>query len=167
MRKTIAATTTALALVLVGPAIAGGSFTVKDSLSIGASGSSLSKGGTSGGTYAKGKNGSNAFGFSENFVTNTGKAMTGFQCDSCGNVVATDTRTSKGWGKSKARTNGAGSIAEAFSERNTFGKSKTNFHAGFSAESEYNGNGGTFPGIGWGVGGNPLTGTPGNFPGNE
>jgi len=156
MRKTIAATTTAITLALAGPAIAGG-MSVEKSFEIGASGSALSKGGTSGGTYTKGKNGSGAYSFSENFVTNAGKVSV------CAGCEATDTRTSTGWGKSRSITNGVGSVAEAFSERSTFGKSKASFNVGFEQTTEFNGQG-QFPGTGWGVGGVPGS-QFGQFPG--
>lgn len=145
MRKTILAGISALALVVsAGVASANGNnsnFSVSESFSIGASGSALSKGGTSGGTYAKGKNGSDAYSFSENYVTNTGQVNVGL-----GQSV--DTRTSTGWGKSVAKTSGVGAIAEAFSERNTFGKSKTSFYGNYSTTTQINGTW-SIPGLFW------------------
>lgn len=163
MRKIAMAAATA-ALFAAGPAMAGGGMSVEKSFDLGASGSAISKGGTSGGTYAKGKNGSNAYSFSENFVTNTGKVVTGINCGSCGTLASTDTRTSNGWGKSTAKTSGQGAVAEAFSERSTFGKSKTGFHV--SLEGSLDLDGGQFPGTGWGVGGVPGS-QFGEFPGGD
>jgi hypothetical protein len=140
MRK-ITALAAAAALFVSAPAMAGG-MSVEKSFDIGASGSALSKGGTSGGTYAKGKNGSDAYSFSENFVTNTGKVVTGINCGSCGTLASTDTRTSTGWGESVAETSGKGAVAEAFSERSTFGKSKIGFDV--DIEKSYSFGGGSY-----------------------
>ena len=137
MHKTIFATATALALAFAGPAAAGG-LSVEKSFDLGAKGSALSEGGTSGGTYAKGKNGSGAFSFSENFVTNFGKVSV------CAGCEATDVRTSEGWGKSRVNTNGAGSVGEAFSQRETFGKSKTSFDVNVEKSVEFDSSFGLF-----------------------
>lgn len=133
-------TVAAVAALISGPALAfGGSGSVSKSASFeaGAAGSSLTKGGVEGGTYAKGKNGSDAYSFSHNFVTNTGTASVGLGS-------STDTRTATGWGESIAHTNGNGAVAEAYEERSTFGKSKTSFDLGVAKSHSFSYN--------WGLG---------------
>jgi hypothetical protein len=134
---------TAVALFAASPAFAfgggSGSVSKSGSFEIGAAGSSLTKGGVDGGSYAKGKGGSDAFGFSKNHVTNTGTASVGLGS-------STDTRTATGWGLSVAKTTGPGAVAEAYEERSTFGKSKTSFNVGLSKSYDFNYSWGS---IGW------------------
>lgn len=134
---------TAVALFAASPAFAfgggSGNTSMSASFDAGAAGSSLTKGGVDGGSYAKGKNGSDAYGFSQNFVTNSGTASVGLGS-------STDTRTATGWGESVAQTNGPGAVAEAFEERSTFGKSKTSFEVGIEKSYDFSYSWGN---IGW------------------
>jgi len=128
-------TVAAVAALISGPALAfggnaGESYSVSTALEAGAAGSSLTKGGVDGGSYAKGKNGSSAYSFSGNYVTNTGTATVGLG-------QSMDTRTAYSIGGSKAVTNGAGAVAEAYEERSTFGKSKTSFDLGVAKSHSF------------------------------
>lgn len=128
MRKTILASAAALALSAATPALAGGG----PDLEINAStaGKAAISGKTTGGSYAFGKNGSDAFALSSNVVRTFGTSNVDLgQSENFG--------VSSSYGKSLARTNGAGSVAEAFETRNLRFSNFTRFNV--NAEIEFGG----------------------------
>lgn len=135
MRKTIAATTTALALALAGPALAGGGSSMSLSLSVGAGGDAGIKGTIEGGTYAFGKNSSDAFAQSKNGIKTFGISEVELgQSENFGH--------SSSWGKSLAKTSGKGAKAEAFETRKLKFDNFTRFNADVSLNKNFSGFGG-------------------------
>jgi hypothetical protein len=134
MRKTIAATTTALGLILAGPAIAGGP-SASFSLDAGAGGNAGISGKIEGGTYALGKNGSDAFAQSSNFVETYGVSNVGLgQSNNYG--------VSSSWGKSFAKTSSKGAKAEAFETRKLRFNNFTRFNINVEIDKNFGGFGG-------------------------
>lgn len=130
MRKTIAATTTALTLVLAGTAFAGGpSFETTVNFDAGTGGKASISGTIEGGTYAKGKNGFDAFAKSVNRVETFGLSDVDLG-------ESSNYGLSTSWGKSRSTTNGPGAVAEAFEQRTLSFSNFSRFNVDLSVEKE-------------------------------
>jgi hypothetical protein len=134
MRKIIAATTTAITLAVAGPALAGGSSS-SFNLDLGVGGNAGINGKIEGGSYAFGKNGSDAFAQSSNFVETFGVSNVGLGESSNYGV-------SSSWGKSLAKTSGKGAKAEAFETRKMKFDNFTRFNVDMEMDKNFGGFGG-------------------------
>lgn len=138
MRKLTVSLATAAALALAGTAHAGGpSTTVILSLDAGAGGNAGTSGKIEGGTYALGKNGSDAFARSSNLVETFGISDVALGLSESYGV-------STSWGQSLAKTSGQGAQAEAFETRKLKFDNFTRFNVdiGFNKEYAFSGFGG-------------------------
>lgn len=130
MRKTIAATTTALTLALASTAFAGGpSFETTVNFDAGTGGKASISGTIEGGTYAKGKNGFDAFAKSVNRVETFGLSDVNLG-------ESSNYGLSTSWGKSRSVTNGPGAVAEAFEQRSLSFSNFSRFNVDLSVEKE-------------------------------
>jgi hypothetical protein len=130
MRKTIYAATAALALA-ASPALAGGN-SASLSLDLGLGGNAGIEGAIEGGSYALGRNGSDAFARSTNRVETFGLSDVGKGWSSNYGVSS-----SNGW--SVAETSGQGSRAEAFETRALSFDNFSRFNADFEANARFRG----------------------------
>lgn len=133
MRKTIAATTTALTLALAGTAFANGgpSFNTTVNFDAGTGGKASISGTIEGGTYAKGKNGFDAFAKSVNRVETYGLSDVDLG-------ESSNYGLSTSWGKSRSVTNGPGALAEAFEQRSLSFSNFTRFNVDVSGSKTWN-----------------------------
>jgi hypothetical protein len=131
--RTIAATILAVAAFTT-PALAGGP-SASFSLDAGAGGNAGISGKIEGGSYAYGKNGSDAFAQSKNFVETFGISEVGLGESSNYGV-------SSSWGKSLAKTSGKGAEAEAFETRKLKFDNFTRFNVDVEMEKSFSGFGG-------------------------
>jgi len=122
-------------MLIAGPALAGGpSGSGSVSLDLGIGGNAGIEGKIEGGTYALGKNGSDAFAQSSNIVKGWGLSQV--HIGESFNVGSMES-----WGKSVAKTSGPKAQAEAFETRKLSLDNFTRFNAdlGYSQQTQFSG----------------------------